>query len=130
MKILTHNMLMCNVKGCDKGNFPLRIELSEPVSIQETEFNEDFARRLIGKVDWPALAETAAALGLYDKLGIPELPSTPPEAATADDALLKAMHRVLLEVQVIEGKLVCNNCGKAYSVSKGIPNMLLTQDEL
>lgn len=25
MKLITHNILMCNKKGCTKNNFPLRL---------------------------------------------------------------------------------------------------------
>ncbi|KAI8824661.1 hypothetical protein BJ741DRAFT_633113 [Chytriomyces cf. hyalinus JEL632] len=49
MRLLTHNMLMCHVKGCSTDNFPLRIEDAEMEQV-EVEFNEDFCRRLINKI--------------------------------------------------------------------------------
>lgn len=38
---------------------------------------------------------------------------------------MKDLHRLLLETQVVEGKLVCGNCGHAYVIKEGIANFLL-----
>ena len=34
------------------------------------------------------------------------------------------------QVHINEGKLVCPNCGRAYNITEGIPNMLLHEDEV
>jgi multifunctional methyltransferase subunit TRM112 len=34
------------------------------------------------------------------------------------------------QVEVINGELVCPESGRKFSISKGIPNMLLNEDEL
>jgi uncharacterized protein YbaR (Trm112 family) len=34
------------------------------------------------------------------------------------------------QVEVISGELVCPESGRRFSISKGIPNMLLNEDEL
>jgi len=34
------------------------------------------------------------------------------------------------QVEVISGELVCPESGRKFSISKGIPNMLLNEDEL
>ena len=47
-----------------------------------------------------------------------------------DDAFLRAFHHALLEVHLEEGALVCPETGRAFKVSKGIPNMLLNEDEV
>ena len=39
--------------------------------------------------------------------------------------LLQDLHRLLLETHVIEGKLVCGNCGHEYEIKEGIANFLL-----
>jgi multifunctional methyltransferase subunit TRM112 len=46
-------MLVCNVKGCGKDNFPLQIK-GEPVK-EESEFNPEFIKHMIPKLDWNAL---------------------------------------------------------------------------
>jgi hypothetical protein len=58
MKLLTHNMLQCNVKGCTSNNFPLAVKATE-VSREETEFRPEFIKHLIPKIDYAALAQTA-----------------------------------------------------------------------
>jgi uncharacterized protein YbaR (Trm112 family) len=34
------------------------------------------------------------------------------------------------QTTLIEGSLICNNCGRVYPVANGIPNMLLNEDEV
>ena len=41
------------------------------------------------------------------------------------EKLLRHLHRLLLETQVKEGKMVCGNCGFEYKIKEGIPNFLL-----
>lgn len=39
--------------------------------------------------------------------------------------MLKDLHSLLVETQLMEGKLVCGNCGHEYHVREGIANFLL-----
>ena len=41
------------------------------------------------------------------------------------DKLWRELHKLLLETQVVEGKLVCGNCGHEYKIKDGIANFLL-----
>jgi uncharacterized protein YbaR (Trm112 family) len=41
-----------------------------------------------------------------------------------------ALHALVMDVHVVEGALVCPNCARSYPIKKGIPNMLLREDEL
>lgn len=60
------------------------------------------------------------------KLGFPQIPETKPEGdALNDEQTLKDLHRILLETQVMEGKLICGNCGHQYTIKEGIANFLL-----
>ncbi len=43
----------------------------------------------------------------------------------SDETVWKDLHKLLLETQVLEGKLVCGNCGHEYAVREGIANFLL-----
>lgn len=57
MRLITHNMLQCHVKGCNANNFPL--ELQEVVLEQEeAEMNEDFLRNMLTKIEYEALVAT------------------------------------------------------------------------
>lgn len=60
------------------------------------------------------------------KLGFPRLPEQKPADDSLDDeGLLRDIHKLLLETHIIEGKLVCGNCGHEYMIKEGIPNFLL-----
>ena len=156
MKLLTHNMLASHVKGVTNG-YPLKIEAkkargaeewgrgrrarappshrparrpSQPpppfsqVEIVETDFDADFLKHVWARIDYPALVAGAAALGAD-----PPLPPTATAADLDDPAFLRALHHALLEVCLEEGSLVCPETGRAFPVERGIPNMLLTEEE-
>ena len=64
------------------------------------------------------------------QLGVAELPPAMPENAGEDEDFLKSVHSLVMDVHVMEGSLVCPNCGRAYVIKRGIPNMLLQEDEV
>lgn len=57
MRLFTHNLLQCHVKGCTKDNYPLSLT---DVEIEEldSDFNEEFIRNYLPKLDYPAILET------------------------------------------------------------------------
>src|SRR5947207_2395081 len=63
------------------------------------------------------------------KLGFTNLNAKPPTPEELKDPtnenLLKDLHTLLIETQVMEGKLVCGNCGHEYAIKEGIANFLL-----
>eukprot|EP00126_Sphaerothecum_destruens_P015426 Sdes_comp9430_c0_seq1m893 len=123
MRLLTHNMLQCHVKGCNVNNFPLKVEAGE-IQNSEADFNPAFIKAMLPKLDWTALKTTC------DQLSIDSIPSTLPEEADQNDEFFQLVHHILLETIILEGKLVCSNCGHEYTVKKGVPNMLLCEDEV
>ncbi|KAL7395320.1 hypothetical protein ABVT39_014454 [Epinephelus coioides] len=122
MKLLTHNMLTSHVKGVTKG-YPLLIKATE-VKVNEVDFNPQFVCRMIPKLQWSALVQ-AAELGQRQDLPGELLPEF-----ENNEEFLKKVHRVLLEVEVIEGCLQCPESGREFPISRGIPNMLLNEDEV
>eukprot|EP00245_Coleochaete_scutata_P000063 TRINITY_DN10068_c0_g1_i1.p1 TRINITY_DN10068_c0_g1~~TRINITY_DN10068_c0_g1_i1.p1 ORF type:complete len:123 (-),score=33.91 TRINITY_DN10068_c0_g1_i1:626-994(-) len=122
MRLLTHNMLTCNIKGVTKG-FPLKLEASR-VENKEVDFNMDFLKHILPKLDWKALYEGAQSLGLDG------LPAEFEAAMLEDDDFLHKLHHALLEVHVEEGALICPETGRRFPISKGVPNMLLNEDEV
>ncbi|KAJ2932867.1 hypothetical protein H1R20_g4232, partial [Candolleomyces eurysporus] len=121
VRLITHNLLGCHVKNCNANNFPLEFKNAR-VELVEAEFNPDFLRNFLPKIEWKALVDTAR------QLGDTSLPVEQPEMV--DDDFLKALHHVLLEVHVEEGAMVCPNCKHEYPISNGIPNMLLAEHEI
>jgi len=126
MRLLTHNMLMCSKKSCSRGNgttnFPLQIKATK-MERQESEFNKEFIVHMLPKLDWPALVKAATELSM----SIPT--QLPPNAAT-DEALLRNLHTLLLDIHIEEGELTCPACERKYPIKDGIPNMLLREDEV
>ena len=115
-------MLRCNAKGVKNG-YPLKIE-AEKVENIEAEFNADFVTRMLPKLEWSALVKAAK------ELGAGTLPSELNESMVNDEAFLKTVHHILLEVRLIEGTLVCPESGRKFPVKNSIPNMLLNEDEV
>ncbi|KAM7209220.1 Uncharacterized protein family UPF0434/Trm112 [Naviculisporaceae sp. PSN 640] len=122
MKVLTLNFLSCAVKACKSSNdsFPLHPKEAE-LAQDEIELNPDLLVNVLPRIDWAALRTTST------ELGFPTLPEQPPTAEDlqSNEELLKELHSLLLETQMMEGKLVCGHCGHEYAVREGIANFLL-----
>jgi len=52
------------------------------------------------------------------------------EQLLEDEEFVQAVHRVLFDVHVISGHLVCPDTGRKFPIKDGIPNMLLNEDEV
>ena len=52
------------------------------------------------------------------------------EMLQEDESFLKSFHHALLEVHLEEGALICPETGRRFKVDKGIPNLLLHEDEI
>ncbi|KAJ7056577.1 Trm112p-domain-containing protein [Mycena amicta] len=121
VRLITHNLLACHAKGCNSNNFPLAFK-DVQIALRESEFNADFLRGFMPKIEWPALLSAAR------QLGDTSLPDQLPEML--DDDFLKTLHHVLFEIHVEEGIMICLNCNHNYPISNGIPNMLLAEHEI
>ncbi|UZJ51281.1 hypothetical protein CBS101457_000601 [Exobasidium rhododendri] len=127
MRLLTHNLLACHSRSCTQtsNNYPLQCR-EVKLELQETEYNEAFLRGFLPKLEWDALIKTAK------ELGDTSLPEKSPDIndPMMDEEVLKNLHRVLLEMHVTEGQLVCPNCSHIFPIRNGIPNMLLAEHEI
>ncbi|XP_068227472.1 multifunctional methyltransferase subunit TRM112-like protein [Palaemon carinicauda] len=124
MKLITHNMLTSKALKNVKEGFPLRIQADEVRNV-DIDFDREFISRMIPKLDWNALKFAAQCVGHQE-----DLPETLPEGYESDDDLLKKLHHILLEVEVINGCLECPETHRKFPISNGIPNMLLNEDEV
>lgn len=117
-------MLSSNIKGVTNG-FPLRIEVEKVVE-KQVEINHDFLRNAFSKIDWNAFSNASRIMGYV------ELPEDAPERSVLESDLefLRKFHHALLELHLEEGALVCPGTGRKFPVNKGIPNMLLQEDEV
>ena len=142
MKLLTLNFLSCAVKTCKTSplSFPLHPKDAE-LAKDDVEPNPDLLTNILPRLDWSALRTTAAevyspppphlthqgASADTTKLGFPDLPETAPspEELTEGGKTVQDLHELLMETQIVEGKLVCGCCGHEYAVREGIANFLL-----
>nr|CAG4644495.1 EOG090X0LTV [Lepidurus arcticus] len=124
MKLLTHNFLTSRcIKGVSVG-YPLQI-IANDLKNLEVEFNPEFVARMIPKVEWSALCQAAQNVGKHE-----DLPETVPENYDVNEEFLKKAHHVMLEIEVINGELICPETGRKFQITDGIPNMLVNEDEV
>ncbi|RWS23986.1 hypothetical protein B4U80_08456 [Leptotrombidium deliense] len=120
MKLLTHNMLTSKcLKGVTVG-YPLKL-VAQETSEKTVEFNSDFVQKMIPKMDWNVLTTTSKELGVELPVEVPSNPS---------EELLKKIHHALLEIEIIQGELICPETGRKFPIKQGIPNMLCNEDEV
>ena len=144
---MTHNVLSSKGIKSVKTGYPLKIEVNLPfysslisdfnyhlsllffqakdVKVSEVEFNPDFIARVIPRLDWEVVVKAAQDLGQAS-----DLPPELVENYENDQEFLKKAHHVLMEVEIINGDLVCPETGRRFPVADGIPNMLLNEDEV
>lgn len=147
MKVITVNFLTCAVKACrnSPAATPLHFKDAE-LEQQELDFNPELIRNILPRIDWDSLKVTAQEVSAsplasfsyimthaplhekltsYVKLGFPNMLNIKPDDNQIDEAILKDLHKLLMETHVMEGKLCCANCGHEYQIKEGIANFLL-----
>jgi multifunctional methyltransferase subunit TRM112 len=93
--------------------------------VVNSDFNLDLMKKFLKKLDLPALTQAAKDLQIYkfdfEKLNEEEL---------SNMEVLKYIHHLIYELQIVEGKMICNNCNREYIISNGIPNLVLNDNEI
>lgn len=114
--------------------FPLIIE-AEVIEIEESPVDAEMVLQLLPKLDYSAVLQAIKQLApTCEQLhfSLPELPEVLPESMdeTRDSSLISSLYRVLFDIHVQEGWLVCPSTGRKFPVKDGIPNMILHEDEV
>ncbi|KAL3759115.1 hypothetical protein ACHAWU_008724 [Discostella pseudostelligera] len=125
----------------EKG-YPLNIEVTtirceDPPS----PVDKEFVLNLLPKINYPALRQAVQQFAPYCNPPIPELPEELDSILLNDqtninqnnemnDAMIANLHRVLFDVYLVEGYLVCPDTGRKFPVKECIPNMILHEDEI
>ena len=84
---------------------------------------------MLCRVPPSVLVSTCHALGVT----LPEsllVDGTVVDAQSLSEEEMRLLHRVLLEVEIRNGRMTCEGCGHEYPIINGIPNMLLREDEV
>ncbi|CAM9365964.1 unnamed protein product [Ascophyllum nodosum] len=118
MRLLTHNVLRSPMKEVENG-YPLRIEATD-VQMVESDVKEDFVKNIAATLDWEALCKAASEVGMPEG-SLP--PALTPELLH-DSSFIEALHRVLMDMHVVEGTLVCPETGRRFPITEGVPNLM------
>lgn len=120
MKLLTTNFVKCAIKTCDSStsSFPLKYSNCELQQIEQ-DFQPEFILNILDRVQWDALVKVLANLGNNS------LPQEKPNITIEDVEFLKNLHQLLIETNILEGEMICENCNHIYYIKNSIPNFLL-----
>ena len=124
-------MLQCNIRGVENG-YPLIIEVSEEDDAVEeipSSFDREQIKILAEKIDWKCLLSAARNLDFPMQI-FEGFEDTPTESMLSSDSFLMSVHKLLFDIHVKNGNLVCPESGRKFPIRDGIPNMLLHEDEL
>lgn len=122
------------------------------IELEESPCDLEFIEKILLKIDYDALLlarnqimdHCSAQLG--SDFVMPELPESLEKMETSsestgnhdtgstklslDEELIKKLHMILLDIHIVEGHLICPDTGRRFKISKGIPNMILHEDEI
>lgn len=124
MKLFTHNLLMCNKKGCSINNYPLKIIPTKIINVPH-EYNKDSLIRFIQKIDFNGLKSACNDLNIQLKCDFEQLT----DEQKKSKEFLDYMNNLLYEIIIQDGIIKCNNCGREYKIENGITNLMLNEDE-
>lgn len=80
---------------------------------------------MFAKLEWKPFVEASRTMGYL------ELPEDVSDLSVLEsEEFLHKFHHALLEIHLEEGALVCPETGRKFPVQKGIPNMMLHEDEV
>ena len=117
-----------------ENGYPLTIEVIT-IHCEESPVDREFLLNLLPKVNYPALRAAVNQVSSYCDPPLPELPeyldlSDTESNQNLDSTTISHLHRVLFDVYLVEGWLVCPDTGRKFPVKEGIPNMILHEDEI
>ena len=130
-RLITHNMLQCNVRGVENG-YPLIIEVEEvDGAIEEipSAFDSEQIKILARKINWKCLLSAARNIEFPMQI-FEDCEDTPADSMLSNDSFLMSVHKLLFDIHVNKGYLICPESGRKFPINDGIPNMLLHEDEV
>jgi multifunctional methyltransferase subunit TRM112 len=89
----------------------------EDMEVGDSEFNEEFMRIILPTLDWNGVLLAASSVdfdGLPPTFNLPSLD---------DIDFLRAVHKLLLDIHVLKGKLTCPESGRVFLIENGIADM-------
>ena len=140
MRLLTHNYLKSNVRGTENG-YPLTIE-AKRILYEESPMDPEFILEILKKVNYSTLqiaVQQITPLCVENSISIQELPQKlnvsefmGDKGLLSDEVknVIQNLHKVLFDIHVTAGVLICPDTGRKFPIVQGIPNMVLHEDEI
>ena len=129
---------LCVSNRTEKG-YPLTIEPTK-IEYEESPCDIEFIQKMLRKINYDALLLAReqiiehCSVQLGSDFVLPELPNSMEEERNEvneiSKELLSKLHKILLDIHIVEGHLICPDTGRRFKVSNGIPNMILHEDEI
>ena len=116
MKLYVHHFLRNNSKDVTTG-YPLNLVVHEQ-RVVETPFKRENTLHLLANLNWEVLLLAAESCGFNN------LPAELTDEIVNEEGFCEAMHRVLFDVDIVEGELICPETGKVFPIHNGIPDMM------
>lgn len=119
MKLLDHNSLFSTAIGIDRG-FPLQIKIVRverslfDVDEPEGQVDVDFLKDILSRINYKVLVQASKSVQASESasnIEVPNLPEKFDPTVGDDDQFWKDLHFVLLEIDIMEGSLVCPKSG-------------------
>lgn len=122
MRLLTHNSLRSYGKDIVSG-YPLALTIKD-MEVDETEPHEEFIRRTLPSLNWAGVKVAANAVGFS---GLPD--AFDASVHLEDKDFVRVIHKLLLDIHVLDGTLTCPETGREYPIREGIPRMNISEAE-
>lgn len=73
VRLITQNLLSCPSRACTyPQNFPLSFQQVEKLELVEAEYNEEFLRGVLSRLEWNGLRKSAAEASFIISLSLCE----------------------------------------------------------
>ena len=108
---------MCNSPGCREQQLPLVLQ-PEETEFVELEFDAERVKKMLVRQEWEIMRNTVQK---FDETLLEAVEATMIE----NEEFLRKVHRVIFELHINTGSLLCESCGRSYPIDNGIPNMLI-----
>ena len=120
MRLISINILCCRVKNCKGGEKSLELKVDKFEEVKK-DLNREALLKMLDMMDWVLIVELSSII----KVNIPD--NRPSEI---DDDLMNMLHRLIFEIDILEGNLKCSSCDRLYPIIDGIPNLILDDKEI
>ena len=106
-----------------KRGYPLVIQATK-IDKVKADYNPEFLVRMLGRLEYAVLVHALEMIGMKDFL-----PVVLPEKFAEEEEFMKNLHHALLEIEIVDGEMICPLSGRKFPIKDGIPNMLMTEEE-